>query len=93
VEDAQHDNEKIESIPFTGSDANEGLPWFESLVDGSKLGNMRRSWGSRQSGSGRFKVEWEIVEWTEADDNESTSPVKRKIGEVEESDSQMEGSH
>ncbi|PMD36956.1 hypothetical protein L207DRAFT_410532, partial [Hyaloscypha variabilis F] len=63
VEDAALDNEKIEARG--GNDANEGLPWFESLVKGSQLGNMRRSWGSRESGNGRFKVEWEIVEWTE----------------------------
>jgi hypothetical protein len=94
VEDAEHDNEKIESVTITGSsDANEGLPWFESLVQGSKLGNMRRSWGSRQSGNGRFKVEWEIMEWTEGNDSELASPGKRKIGEVEENDSHMEGAH
>jgi hypothetical protein len=94
VEDAEHDNEKIENVPFTGSnDAKEGLPWFESLVQGSKLGNMRRSWGSRQSGNGRFKVEWEIMEWTDENDREATSSAKRKIGEVEESDAHMEGAH
>jgi hypothetical protein len=84
----------MESVTITSSnDANEGLSWFESLVQGSKLGNMRRSWGSRQSGNGRFKVEWEIMEWTEGNDSELASPGKRKIGEVEESDSHMEGVH
>ncbi|PVH73541.1 hypothetical protein DL98DRAFT_501035, partial [Cadophora sp. DSE1049] len=43
----------------------EGLPWFETMVKGSKLGNVQRSWGERRSQNGRFKVEWEIVEWTE----------------------------
>ena len=94
VEDAAHDNEKIEDVVSKGgNDGNEGLPWFESLVQGSKLGNMRRSWGSRESGNGRFKVEWEIMEWTEENDSEPTPPGKRKIGEVEESDSHMEGGH
>ncbi|KAN0115395.1 hypothetical protein V8E51_004939 [Hyaloscypha variabilis] len=91
VEDAALDNEKIEARG--GNDANEGLPWFESLVKGSQLGNMRRSWGSRESGNGRFKVEWEIVEWTEENESDPTPPSKRKIGEVEEHDSHMEGGH
>jgi hypothetical protein len=94
VEDAEHDNEKIESVIHTGNnDTTEGLPWFESLVKGSKLGNMRRSWGSRQSGHGRFKVEWEIMEWTEGDVGDTVSPAKRKIGEVDESDLRMEDAH
>ena len=68
----------------------DGLPWFETLVEGSKLGNMQRSWGSTQSGNGRVKVEWEIVEWTDDGETEIL-PAKRKIGEVEEHDSKMEG--
>ncbi len=91
VESAALDNEKIEARG--GNDANEGLPWFESLVKGSQLGNMRRSWGSRESGNGRFKVEWEIVEWTEENESDPTPPSKRKIAEVEEHDSHMEGGH
>ncbi len=94
VEDAEHNNEKIESVIHAGdNDATEGLPWFESLVQGSRLGNMRRSWGSRQSGHGRFKVEWEIMEWTEGDAGDTSSPAKRKIGEVDESDTRMDGAH
>lgn len=99
MEDAENDKEKIENVvPFAGSnilngEANEGLPWFETMVEGSKLGKMRRSWGSRQSGSGRFKVEWEIMEWTDEGENETNLPGKRKIGEVEESDAHMEGAH
>jgi hypothetical protein len=91
------EEKKVENVPYAGStinsDANEGLPWFETMVQGSKLGNVRRSWGSRHSGNGRIKVEWEIMEWTDENENENTSPVKRKIGEVEESDLHMEGGH
>jgi hypothetical protein len=54
---------------------------------------MRRNWGSRQSGNGRFKVEWEIMEWTDENDTEATSSAKRKIDKVEESDAHMEGAH
>ncbi|CZR54782.1 uncharacterized protein PAC_04666 [Phialocephala subalpina] len=80
---------------------NEGLPWFETLVEGSKLGSMKKSWGRRTDG--KYKVEWEIVEWTEGDEGEgeggveggeeSTLSVKRKYGEVHEPDSVMEGTH
>ncbi|KAG4416945.1 hypothetical protein IFR04_009889 [Cadophora malorum] len=65
----------------------EGLPWFETMVKGSRLGNVQRSWGERRSGNGRFKVEWEIVEWTEdgGEGGEGTkSPAKRKLGEVDQ---------
>jgi len=90
-------NKKEENVTYAGSllngDANEGLPWFETMVQGSKLGNVRRSWGSRQSGNGGIKVEWEIMEWTDENGDENTSPGKRKIGEVEESDAHMEGGH
>ena len=70
-----------------GGNGEEGLPWFETMVKGSKLGNVQRSWGERRSGNGRFKVEWEIVEWTEdgGEGGEGTkSPAKRKLGEVDQ---------
>jgi len=93
LDDAEADKQKIEKV---GTDAavNEGLPWFENLVEGSKLGKMKKSWGSRHSDNGRFKVEWEIVEWTEGDEDLAT-PSKRKFGEVAETeaDSVMEGTH
>ncbi|TVY82550.1 hypothetical protein LSUE1_G007791 [Lachnellula suecica] len=99
LEDAENDKEKIENVvPFTGSNtlngsANEGLPWFETMVEGSRLGKMKTTSGKRQSG--RYKVEWEIVEWTDDGEGEvlspTKSPTKRKLGEVEEGDSKMEG--
>jgi hypothetical protein len=99
AEDAENDKEKIDNVvPHVGSntlngDANEGLPWFETILQGSKLGNMRRSWGSRESGDGRVKVEWEITEWNDEGENENTLPGKRKIGDVEAHNSHMEGAH
>lgn len=99
TENAEIDKEKIENVvPHAGSnhlngDANEGLPWFETILKGSKLGNMRRSWGSRESRNGRVKVEWEIMEWNDEGENETTLPGKRKIGDVERHDSHMEGAH
>ncbi|KAH7418556.1 hypothetical protein BKA64DRAFT_613753 [Cadophora sp. MPI-SDFR-AT-0126] len=62
----------------------EGLPWFETMIKGSKLGNMKRSWGKRRSQNGRYKVEWEIVEWTEdGEGGEGTKTLaKRKLVDV-----------
>ncbi|KUJ13046.1 uncharacterized protein LY89DRAFT_199712 [Mollisia scopiformis] len=92
LDDAENDKEKIENVvPYAGNDI-EGLPWFETMVQGSRLGNMKKSWGSRHSDNGRFKVEWEIVEWTEGDEDLAT-PSKRKFGEVAEPDSHMEEAH
>lgn len=95
LEDVESDKRKIEQVaPDSGNGEKEGLPWFESLVEGSKLGKMKKSWGSRHSENGRFKIEWEIVEWTEGDEDLAT-PSKRKFGEVAEveGDSVMEGIH
>ncbi|KAF4626004.1 hypothetical protein G7Y89_g12158 [Cudoniella acicularis] len=94
-EDAENNKEKVENVvPYADSnnlsgEANEGLPWFETMVEGSRLGKMKKSRGATHSGNGRYKIEWEIVEWTDESENEVTSPGKRKLGEVIEDDSRM----
>jgi len=91
IEDAENDREKIEAMErVQNGRGTEGLPWFETLVEGSRLGRMRKSSGKRQSRDGRFQVEWEIVEWNGEGDEESLGTGKRKLGEVEEDD-RMEG--
>lgn len=58
----------------------EIVPWFETLVQGSKLGKMRRMRGHKQSSDGRARVEWEIVEWTDdSEDGTSVTSSKRKL--------------
>ena len=47
-----------------------GVPWFDGMVEGTRLGNMRRSHGVKQSQDGRVKVEWEIVEYSGNGDGE-----------------------
>lgn len=59
----------------------QGIPWFESMIDGSQLGKVKVRRGE-ETKDGR-RVEWEIVEWTDdgADGEGSKrdmSPVKRK---------------
>lgn len=95
LEDAQNDKQTIESvIPHTeNNDGGEhGLPWFEAMVEGSRLGKMRTSRVRRTAGDGRIKVEWEIREWTAEDDDKQTSTTigKRKLDATGE-DSRMGG--
>ncbi|KAL2271850.1 hypothetical protein VTJ83DRAFT_1221 [Remersonia thermophila] len=75
-----------------------GLPWFDELVEGSRLGRMRRSGGAGTAaagGEGRrttVRVAWEVTEWTEGEDAAAAaaaaaaasgeSPRKRKLEEV-----------
>jgi len=96
MEDTEDDKEQREvaapeagSKLFVGSD--EGLPWFKTLVEGSRLGNMRKSQGSKESDSGRYKIEWEIMEWVEGEEGAAPSTPKRKFHEAVE-DETMEGS-
>ncbi|MCJ1309624.1 hypothetical protein MMC25_003284 [Agyrium rufum] len=62
-----------------------GQPWFMDMIEGSRLGNLRRRKGARTSADGRSKVEWEVVEFVPAE--ESTQPGgvgsgKRKVEEL-----------
>ncbi len=56
-----------------------GIPWFESLISGSRLGKLQTTKGTRESRDGRIRVEWDITEWT-TDDDEEGSTGKRKRG-------------
>ncbi|KAI0866806.1 hypothetical protein F4860DRAFT_4182 [Xylaria cubensis] len=46
------------------------IPWFDSLISGSRLGRMHTKKGVQQSRDGTSWVEFEITEWTANDDNE-----------------------
>ncbi|KAI1340458.1 hypothetical protein F5Y15DRAFT_40369 [Xylariaceae sp. FL0016] len=62
------------------------IPWFNDLLSGSRLGDMRTTRGVRQSEDGRTRIEFEITEWTGEDDSdgqdaetsESSNTGKRK---------------
>jgi hypothetical protein len=72
-------------------DGHDGVPWFETMIQGSNLGRVKRSRGKRQTGDGRMKVEWEIIELMPDDDTQATG--KRKHGEVESHDAVMDEAH
>lgn len=49
---------------------SQSVPWFNSLVEGSRLGKTVRQGHSITESRGRTTtVKWEIVEWTEDDDD------------------------
>ncbi|KAI1374925.1 hypothetical protein F4677DRAFT_446833 [Hypoxylon crocopeplum] len=70
------------------------IPWFESMILGSRLGNIHTTRGVHQSRDGRVRVEYEITEWTgddasEDETGEASEPSatgKRKRGETDDGD-------
>ncbi|KAK1598747.1 uncharacterized protein LY79DRAFT_665887 [Colletotrichum navitas] len=56
-----------------------GVPWFESLIDGTHLGSMRRSQVADHGNDGKIRVEWEIVEWTDSDDANNVAPTAEDV--------------
>lgn len=101
-ESAGGESETVENVgQGEKGDLGQGVPWFESMVSGSRLGNIQRSAGTRRSGN--WSVEWEIVEWTEGEtprasstvemegDNADMSPGKRKLDDSTESDATKKG--
>ncbi|TEA19294.1 hypothetical protein C8034_v000756 [Colletotrichum sidae] len=80
-----------------------GVPWFDNMINDTRLGHLRPSHGSEPSRNGNTRIEWEIVEWTDADEdtnvvppteglNTTTShPGKRKLDERDDADAAMEG--
>lgn len=77
--------------PVQGS-IHRGAPWFEEMVEKTPLGRIRRQKGGHTTTSNNGtveQVEWEVFEWNDEDENNTTSPPKRKLGEVEEADIEM----
>ncbi|KAI6359864.1 hypothetical protein MCOR25_006909 [Pyricularia grisea] len=67
-----------------------GIPWFDSMLAGSRLSRLRTSRISGQTQSGSVKYEWEVVEWSSGDGNRGPgsglpSPSKRQKQDIEES--------
>lgn len=89
---AIHDNNTREVVLRPGRETLGGLPWFDTLVEGSRLGTLRHRKGGGLSRDGTVRLEWEVVEYTE-DDNGNGSPRsgKRKLDEREENKEPMQG--
>ncbi|EON69007.1 hypothetical protein W97_08265 [Coniosporium apollinis CBS 100218] len=65
------------------AERNRGAPWFEEMVQQTRLGRIKRQKGGHTSNDGSMRVEWEIVEY-EGDTEDGTVTGKRKIGEMED---------
>lgn len=68
------------------------VPWFETMLQGSSLGRVRRSRGKRQTQDGRVRIEWEVVELLpdEGVEGDTQATGKRKLGDVESHDPVMD---
>lgn len=66
--------------------AHRGAPWFESIVEETRLGRIKRQKGGHTSADGTMNMEWEVAEWTStADDAEEANVAnKRKIEDVDQ---------
>ena len=63
------------------------VPWLDSLLEGSRLGNMRRMKRGAElamGGGKRVKVEWEGVEWDEEEDQGEEEEKEEKQEEEKE---------
>ena len=78
-----------------------GVPWFDTIVEGTRLGKMRRGHGIQRSQDGRINIEWEVVDYTndesqglgsqqdmdtDMDIDAKTTPSKRKLTDREDSE-------
>ncbi|KAK4223718.1 hypothetical protein QBC38DRAFT_43619 [Podospora fimiseda] len=69
------------------------VPWLDSLVQGSKLGDMRKKTTMKREsevdvGTGvakRVIIEWEVIEWDGDEEEDVARLGKRKLGETNES--------
>lgn len=92
-EDSEGEAEQKQAVPQqnqgTALRQSFGVPWFDGMVEGTRLGRMRRTHGIKQSERGTVKIEWEIIDQSDADDDadgESASglPGKRKLRDRED---------
>lgn len=85
-----------ELASLRGGRESTGIPWFDSILEGSRLGKGLKSTKiSQRSADGTTRVEWEIVEYTDGDPGTpSANGGKRKMDDRDDTDdSRMEGIH
>ena len=98
-DDSDSDNQGDEKRPTQSTALRQsyGVPWFDGMVEGTRIGNMRRSQGVQRSQDGTVKVEWEIVEFSGDSDSQKSAhdkdvemelnnPGKRKLEDREDAD-------
>jgi hypothetical protein len=78
LEEESSEEEDIQEGPSTsravrrmaGSMSNRGMPYFEELVEDSKLGKIKRRRGGHVDAEGR-EVQWEVTEIEGGDDGDA----------------------
>ena len=55
-----------------------GMPYFESMVEDSRLGRIKRQKGGHTSRDGRTTVQWEVVEIGGEDDGDERAAGSNK---------------
>lgn len=70
-----------------------GTAWYEEMIEGSKLGRIKRRRGGQSGLDGRRPVEWEVMEFLDDEDDSRIQGLgKRKIELVgNEDDVEMKG--
>ena len=65
-----------------------GSPWFEEMIEGSRMGRLKRRRGGQISSDGSTRVEWEVTEFDggEPDEGSVHNNNKRKLGSLGESE-------
>lgn len=59
-----------------------GTAWYEEMIEGSKLGRIKRRRGGQSGSDGRSTVEWDVMEFLDDEDGSSIQGLgKRKIEE------------
>ena len=83
----------ISRVSRQGNKEVRGQPWFEEIIEGTRLGRIKRRRGGKVSHDGRERVEWSVVEYEEGDmegeeaeqelgGEEGERGGKRKAGEI-----------
>lgn len=83
--------EKKETVKRKHNRELIGTPWFEEMIQGSELGKVKRRRGGQSSLDGRSKVEWEIVEFTADDEENSIVDTGKREIKVSVDDVEMKG--
>ena len=70
----QPTSEQLSKLP-TSAMQNRGMPYFEEMVENSRLGRIKRQKGGHTSRDGRMTVQWEVVEI----DGDDSSPMETEV--------------
>lgn len=69
---SQEETEKPAQTP--GLRQSHGIPWFDGMVEGSRVGRMCRRHGLlRRSRDGTIKIDWEIIEYSDSGDEQKST--------------------